>query len=675
MGKKKNYSHHQYKKNYGNYSTNYKKNCSTVSHQERNNSNSEEKRFPVSSSVNIRKDKKHPIVSIVLFLTLITSLIYFGTTLWMGQNASGFFEVLIRNFILVIFSILFVAICITNPNRKKGVIVVGSFFLLLFNVYGSLTSLGLVTISSFGQVENFTGKSLTEVVSWAEKNHVTLTQDYEYSDMVPEYNIISQNIEEGEITKDIRELTVSVSEGPNPDKEIIVPNMVGWNSDRIISYVEDNYLSNVEVEFTVSDKAENTVIGQSDSGSMKRSDALKLTFSLGEEVDGSDVRMTDLVNMSEFEATFYLKQHRISYDIERDFSNKIERGHVSAQSSNAGDMVPVNNEDEKVTITISRGQSIKVPNLKKMSMVEITDWIIENKLKIEFSNRYDDSVKENQVIEANYSKGDIVEQGTTIEVVISRGSLVMEEFDNYEDFKQWADQYGISYEEQHEFSDDVPQGEVISYSYKKGETIKNGDSIIVTISDGSQCEVPDLIGMSRKEAIEALEDAGLNYNFVTQNSNKSKNTVIKQSISSGSKVSSGTTVTVTLSNGKNVEYREDNESSNNSNSSSSSSNSGSNSSNNNSGSSSTPPANNDQEEEVVCNSCTITGLRNIYNNYMGSFENTANALRNHITSQCPGITVIIQGDSTSTMTPGSPVGGFNGGNTTSCSTETIIIAQ
>lgn len=667
MGQKKKYSTNQYKKNYN-----------SKSYHGSQNFKFDEKTQQTTSNVNIRKDKKHPIVNIFLFFTLVTSLAYFGISLWTGQNSSGFFSSLICSVLLVVFSILFIAICVTNPNRKKGIIVVGSFFLLLFNVYGSLTSLGIINVPSLGQVENFTGKSLTEVVSWASKNHVTLTQDYEYSDMVPEYNIISQNIEAGENTKDIRELTVSVSEGPNPDKEIIVPNMVGWDSDRIISYVEDNYLSNVEVEFIVSDKAENTVIEQSDSGSMKRSDALKLTFSLGEEVDDSDVRMTDLVNMSEFEATFYLKQHRISYDIERDFSNKIERGHVSAQSSNAGDMVPVNNEDEKVTITISRGQSIKVPNLKKMNMVEITDWIIENKLKIEFSNRYDDSIKENQVIEANYSKGDIVEQGTTIEVVISRGSLVMEEFDNYEDFKQWADQYGISYEEQHEFSDDVPQGEVISYSYKKGETIKNGDSIVVTISDGSQCEVPDLIGMSRKEAIEALEDAGLNYNFVTQNSNKSKNTVIKQSISSGSKVSSGTTVTVTLSNGKNVEYREDNQSSDNSNSSSnssSSSNSGSNSSNNNSGSSSTPPANNDQEEEVVCNSCTITGLRNIYNNYMGSFENTANALRNHITSQCPGITVVIQGDSTSTMTPGSPVSGFSGGNTTSCSTETIIIAQ
>ena len=63
--------------------------------------------------------------------------------------------------------------------------------------------------------------------------------------------------------------------------------------------------------------------------------------------------------------------------------------------------------------------------------------------------------------------------------------------------------------------------------------------------------------MSKSKAIQALEDAGLNYNFVTQNSSKAKNTVIKQSISAGSKVSSGTTITVTLSSGKDNEHREE----------------------------------------------------------------------------------------------------------------------
>ena len=571
-----NYPRNEYQKRSKNNYQKYDKNKDTSYHNK--GSRKEE-----PGGVNLRKEKKHPFLNFFLFLTLLSSLVYFFITLSFGQNHNSFFTTLISSVVLVFFSILFVSICITNPNRKKGTMFLGSFFLLVFNIFGSLTLTNIITIPSFGYLEDFTGKSLTEVVSWAAKNNVTLVQDYEYSDMVPAYSIISQNYDSNSKIKDIEELEIAVSEGPNPDKEIIVPDMDGWDSDRVIRYVEDNYLTNVDVEFIESDKAKDTVIEQSATGSMKRSDEMKLTFSLGEELDNSDVQVIDLTGKSEFEAVFYLKQHRISYDIERDFSKKIERGKVAGQSIEAGDTVPVNS-DNHLVLTISKGKSIKVPNLKKMTMVEITEWVIENKLKLEFTDQYDDSVKENQVIDANYHKGDEVEQGTVIKVVISKGSLVMREFKTLEEFRSWADKYGISYEEKHEFSKDVSQGEVISYSYKKGDVIKNGDSIIVTISDGEERKVPNIIGMSKKEAIDALEEVGLNYNFVMQNSTKEKNTVIKQSISAGSTVSDGTTITVTLSNGKQTEYREEDNSNNSNSGSGNSSSSG----NDNSGSNDTP---------------------------------------------------------------------------------------
>lgn len=637
--------------------------------------------YPVKEKGYSHKNKKHPIVNFFLFLTLISSLTYFGITLWNGQNTSNFFSSLISSLLLVVFSILFIAICVTNPNRKKGTIFLGSFFLLLFNLFGGLTTLGIVNIPSLGQVEDFTGKSLTDVVKWAEKNKVTLNQDYEYSDMVSEYSIISQDIESGTKTKDINELTVSVSEGPNPDKEIIVPDMDGWNSERVINYVLDNYLNNVDVSFEKSDKAEDTVIEQNKSGSMKRSDELKLTFSLGEELDNSDVKMADLINKSEFEAIFYLKQHRIKYEIEKEFSNKIERGNVADQSVKAGDTVKVDSDDNKVTITISKGKSIKVPDLKKMSMVEITEWVVENKLKLEFTNKYDDSVKENNVISANYDKGDKIEQGSTVKVVISKGNLVMENFKSFDEFKKWADKYDISYEEKHEFSDDVPQGEVISYSYKKGDTIKNGDSIVVTISDGKECKVPDVVDMSKSKAIDVLEEVGLNYNFVTQSSSKSKNTVIKQSISAGSKVSSGTTITITISSGKQTEYRENsssNHSSSSGSSSSGSSNSGGSSSSGGSGSNPTPTPDPEPEPEPVCNSCYIRPgeLKSVILNSSGSFSAASNAVRNFITGRCSGVKVVINNDGGSSgFNPGSYVSGWEGGNFSSCDTITITLAK
>ena len=682
MGQK-NYKNNNYKKNNNTNHTNYQRreyqNRSKNNYQKYDKSKDttypkDEVKIEKVGGVNLRKEKKHPVLNFFLFLTLLSSLVYFFITLSFGQNHSNFFTTLISSIVLVFFSILFVSICITNPNRKKGSMFLGSFFLLLFNVFGSLTLTNIITIPSFGYLEDFTGKSLTDVVSWASKNNVTLVQDYEYSDMVPAYSIISQNYDSNSKIKDVEELKIAVSEGPNPDKEIIVPDMDGWDSERVIRYVEDNYLTNVDVEFVESDKAKDTVIEQSASGSMKRSAEMKLTFSLGEELDNSDVSISDLTGKSEFEAVFYLKQHRISYDIERDFSKKIERGKVASQSIEAGDMVSVNSENHLV-LTISKGKSIKVPNLKKMTMVEITEWVIENKLKLEFSDQYDDSVKENQVIDANYHKGDEVEQGTVIKVVISKGSLVMRDFKTLEEFRSWADKYGISYEEKHEFSKDVPQGEVISYSYKKGDVIKNGDSIIVTISDGEERKVPNIIGMSKKEAIDALEEVGLNYNFVMQNSTKEKNTVIRQSISAGSTVSDGTTITVTLSNGKQTEYREED----NSNSSNSGSSNSSSSSNNGSGSNSNnnPSPTPTPDPEPVCNSCSIRSgeLKNVILNNTGSFDGAANAVRNFISGKCPGVTVNISGDSSSGFTPGSYVGGFEGGSFSSCDTINITLAK
>lgn len=682
MSQKNKSSHHYNKNSYHNRNHNYNQtNYNRKDNDEVKVAREISDDYPVKEKGYSHKNKKHPIVNFFLFLTLISSLTYFGITLWNGQNTSNFFSSLISSLLLVVFSILFIAICVTNPNRKKGTIFLGSFFLLLFNLFGGLTTLGIVNIPSLGQVEDFTGKSLTDVVKWAEKNKVTLNQDYEYSDMVSEYSIISQDIESGTKTKDINELTVSVSEGPNPDKEIIVPDMDGWNSERVINYVLDNYLNNVDVSFEKSDKAEDTVIEQNKSGSMKRSDELKLTFSLGEELDNSDVKMADLINKSEFEAIFYLKKHRIKYEIEKEFSNKIERGNVADQSVKAGDIVKVDSDDNKVTITISKGKSIKVPDLKKMSMVKITEWVVENKLKLEFTNKYDDSVKENNVISANYDKGDKIEQGSTVKVVISKGNLVMENFKSFDEFKKWADKYDISYEEKHEFSDDVPQGEVISYSYKKGDTIKNGDSIVVTISDGKECKVPDVIGMSKSKAVDALEEAGLNYNFVTQSSSKSKNTVIKQSISAGSKVSSGTTITITISSGKQTEYRENsssNHSSSSGSSSSGSSNSGGSSSSGGSGSNPTPTPDPEPEPEPVCNSCYIRPgeLKSVILNSSGSFSAASNAVRNFITGRCSGVKVVINNDGGSSgFNPGSYVSGWEGGNFSSCDTITITLAK
>ena len=595
------------------------------------------------------KPKKHFFVHFCLVLLMIVALVSLGFTLF--QEDSSLISI-ITSLLISIFTILFAVVSITYNRNSKSMIFISS--LLLFAYFGITIMNPTINTSKVDAIPNFSGKSFTEVMKWANKNKILINQEYEYSDMIPEYSIISQTTKTDSL-KDLKEITVSISEGPNPSKEIMVPNMISWESDRVIQFVLDNYMSNVLVEFAASDKLKDTVIEQSASGSLKRDDELKLTFSFGEEYTEEEVALIDFKNKSKFEVEFYMKQHQLKYSFKDDFDKEIKKGFAVRQSVAAGEIVKPN--DTEIEVTISKGPEIKVPDLTKYSMEEVTEWAIKNKVKLSFSNRYDDSVLENNIIEASYKEGDIIQQGTVVKIVFSRGKLTLPKFASFHEFQDWATEYNIPYEEVHEFSDTVEAGGVISYSYKVGEAIKNQDTIKVVISDGVKKTVPNVIGLTKKDAQIKLNNAGLKVNFVYRNSTDTKDKVLNQSIRAGSEVSGGTTITVTLSNGK----------------------SGNSSSGNSGGSTATPtptPTPDPEPPTPTCNKCSfrssqITSKLQEFNSY----EAAASGIRNYLQSECPGLKVNVVGQEVDGYDPGDFVSGYSGGETDSCSTITITLAK
>lgn len=494
------------------------------------------------------KKNKHIICNLLLIGTLLSAIANFIIIILFKNNKDLLINT-ISSILLCIFVIFFILASITNTKKNKSPIVLSSIVLIIFNIIHISYNLNLLSNLELKHVPDFTNKSLIEVIKWSEKNKIKINQIYEYSDTIDEYKIIGQDKKENILIKDTNKLTVSVSEGPNPDKEIILPNMETWSSDKVIKFIKNNFLNNVKIEFIISDKEKDTVIEQSKSGTIKRSDELKLIFSLGDS-ELEDVKLIDLRNKTLFEAEFYLKRNAIKYDIERNFSSKITRNNIIGTNKKTGVMLKPNSDEDKLILNVSKGKKIKVPDLKKYNMLEITEWVIKNKLRLEFINKYDDSIKLNKVIELNYNKGDIVEEKSLIKVTISKGKLVMLSFESLEEFKDWANKYNINYEEKFEFNNSIEEGKVINYSHKTGDTIKNDDTVIVTISQGKKTAVPNVIGKTKNEAIKKLEEAKLKYNIVYDNSNDDKNKVIKQSLVGGSEVAQNSTVTLTLSNGK-----------------------------------------------------------------------------------------------------------------------------
>lgn len=530
------------------------------------------KRKKKSIDNNKLKDYKHPFISFFLIITMISSVVYFIVNI-IDKEAS--ISNLVNSAILCLFSIIFLGVCFTIKKKNKNMMLFSSIILLVYFLININFSLNIVK-TPINEVINLSGKNIVDAIEWANKNNIKVSQEYEFSDSVPEYKIISQSVLSGTNIDSVDEIVLTISEGPNPYKEVIIPSMITWDDERVINFVNKNYLTNVVVEFVESDQVKDTVIEQSKSGNLLRNDELKLTFSYGEGNEES-VKMIDFSNKSEFEIEFFMKQHHLKYKFEYKFSDKIKKGYGISQSIKHGEVATV--DGDEVVVTISKGSEVKVPKLTNMTVTKITDWAVKNKLKLEFSDKYDDSIKKGNVVSVDHEVGDIIEQGTTIKVTLSLGKLKMPEFKNADKFYEWADRYGIKYEVVHEFSNDVAGGEIISLSAKKGQSLKNDEVIKITVSDGAKRSVPDVVGLTKNQAARKLEDAGLNYNFVYKNSSTARDKVISQSMSSGSEVPDGTTITITLSNGKTPSSG--NSGGNNS--------GGNNSGGNNSGGNNTPP--------------------------------------------------------------------------------------
>lgn len=493
---------------------------------------------------NSNKSYKHPFIDFFLFITIIFSIIYFIVNI--GEKDASIINI-INSSILCLFSVIYLGVCLTYRRKNKNGVLFSSIILLIYFLLNINNSVKLVK-TPVGEVVNLSGKSITQAIKWADKNSIKVTQEYEFSDLIPEYNVIGQSVKAGTNLDGVKEMTIVISEGPNPYKEVVVPSMITWDSERVINFIKKNYLTNVEVEFVESDKVKDTVIEQSKSGNLLRNDELKLTFSYGDSGNSDKASVIDFTNMSKFEIEFFMKQHHLNYEFKYEFSSKIKKGYGVSQDVKAKEEVEV--DGKSITVTISKGPEIKVPKLDNMDINEITDWAVKNKLKLEFVDRYDEKVKLGKVISIDKEVGSVIEQGTTIKVMLSLGSLKMPNIDVLDDFYSWADRYEIKYEVKHEYSDSVEAGKVIKTSKKKGQALKNDEVIIITVSDGVKRSVPNVVGLTKSQASSKLSDAGLKSNFIYKNSTTEKDKVLSQSIGSGTEVPDGTTITVTLSNGK-----------------------------------------------------------------------------------------------------------------------------
>lgn len=495
---------------------------------------------------------KKQISYVFLAIALVSSISYLFYTLIAGDTLMNNLANIIRSSILFIFSCFFVIIGFKVSVKKATLYIpLSSLVLACFINFNLLSEAGIINLPEEEKINNFVNTNISEALEWADSNDIKVIQTYEYSDVFKEFEIISQNVKEGTLLDDVNKIEFIVSNGPNYNKTIIVPNMLSWTTEEVTNFIETNFLINVSVEYKISEELKDIVIEQNKSGELKRNEALLITFSIGNSETLEPIELIDFTNTSLFKTSLWLKGNGIDYKLVYDFSNTIKRDFIISQNIEKETVIDPN-EENNLILTISKGKEIIVPDLLKMEMEDITKWIAENNLKIEFDDCYDDEVTFGDIIETNYKNGDIIEEGTLINVITSRGQLKMPDLSSVYQYKEWANKYNITLEEQHKFSDTVKKGDIVELSHQLDEIIANDDKIIIIISRGKAVTIPSFNGKTKSQASSLCKSSNLNcsYKYGSYSSSIAKDTVTYQSNKSGNKVVQGSSITLTLSKGK-----------------------------------------------------------------------------------------------------------------------------
>lgn len=195
---------------------------------------------------------------------------------------------------------------------------------------------------------------------------------------------------------------------------------------------------------------------------------------------------------------------------------------------------------------------IAVPNLKDMTYDQAKAKLTEAGLELE---EYTGELGENYLVASQIpAANESVKKKTTVKVEMyefKKDVVVPDVVGNDEgQATNVLMDVGLQYQREYTF-DDAERGTVISLSPEAGQTVKEGDTINLVISQGKeQVEVPNLIGKKKKDIDKLMEGIDLEYQVKdVYDDNEKEGIVISQDVKGGTKVDKGSVLIIQVSKG------------------------------------------------------------------------------------------------------------------------------
>lgn len=235
-------------------------------------------------------------------------------------------------------------------------------------------------------------------------------------------------------------------------------------------------------------------------------------------------------------------------------------GKKNSESQQTESQTQTESESESETQTETEGQMIDIRGMSVEDAQKAVDRLKLDLTVFAFETKQSDG-KDGTILEQDVKAGDTVKRGSQINVVIAgKGDSTSEMVKipsvigkTKSSAKSTLESAGFSVTfEYGDYNDSVAADVVTAQSPSAKKQAAKGSTVTVTLSPGQKpITVPNVVGASQSQAESALAGAGLKYTYADSQYSDTvpAGSVISQT-KSGETVAAGTTITLTLSKGK-----------------------------------------------------------------------------------------------------------------------------
>ncbi|HWC09876.1 MAG TPA: PASTA domain-containing protein, partial [Acidimicrobiales bacterium] len=227
------------------------------------------------------------------------------------------------------------------------------------------------------------------------------------------------------------------------------------------------------------------------------------------------IPVPDQVNKPEAEAAAALRALKFEVVSQEEYVNDTVAGQVTAQRPPAGEELK---EGGTVYLTVSKGPvPVPVPDLTGATRAAATEALAGAGLTVgNVSEKASEEVAAGVVVDWS-PKGGTAPTGSAVDLVVSSGPPLRTVPDvrggSFDGASTALSGLGLKVGRADDYSDTVPEGEVIGTRPPFGTKVERGSTVTVVVSKG-QPVVPDLKGLTVADATGRLEAVGLKVGVV-----------------------------------------------------------------------------------------------------------------------------------------------------------------